>query len=216
MRRPIASRDKTWAQRAAKFLASRGVTPNFVSGASVFFAALAALCLICAGQVSSPGARAALFFGAGLCVQARLLCNLFDGMLAVEFGKGSALGPLWNDFPDRPADVLILVGCGYSGGPAWMPVVGWIAASLALLTAYTRVLGAAVGGGEHFVGPMSKPHRMALVTVAAVLTVPETFLFWPQRVMALALILICLGCLWTTGRRLKLIAAGLKDKTAPQ
>jgi phosphatidate cytidylyltransferase len=32
--------------------------------------------------------------------------NLFDGMLAVEFGQKSALGPIFNDLPDRPADVF--------------------------------------------------------------------------------------------------------------
>ena len=35
------------------------------------------------------------------CVQCRLLCNLFDGMVAVEGGKRSPNGDLYNDMPDR-------------------------------------------------------------------------------------------------------------------
>ena len=67
------------------------------------------------------GLGAALFFGAGptqgvmrgvilllaaLCIQLRLVCNLLDGMVAVEHGKGSPSGPIWNELPDRFADVL--------------------------------------------------------------------------------------------------------------
>ncbi|RYG67276.1 CDP-alcohol phosphatidyltransferase family protein, partial [bacterium] len=183
MRRPIASRDTNWARQIAKALAGRGVTPNLVSASSVVFAALAALCLVMAARVDSKGIEIALFIGAALCIQFRLLCNLFDGMLAVEFGKASALGPIWNDFPDRPADVLILVGCGYSGGPEWMPIVGWSAAALALLTAYTRVLGAAIGGGEYFTGPMAKQQRMAVATISCVLAAIEVGLDRPHYVM---------------------------------
>ncbi len=209
MRRPIASRDKSWAKAAVKSLASRGVSPNAVSGASVVFAALAALCLVMAPRLDSKSLQLALFLGAAACIQLRLLCNLFDGMLAVEHGKGSALGAIWNDFPDRPADVLILVGCGFAGGPDWMPFLGFVAAMLALLTAYTRVLGSAIGGGEHFTGPMAKPQRMALSTIASVGGALEVALSLKHNAMMAALTIIAIGCIWTTVRRLKLIAGVL-------
>lgn len=214
MRRPIASRQSHWAQRIARDLARRGVRPNAVSGASVVFALLAALCLIFAPRVEGRFWEFALFCGAALCIQLRLLCNLFDGMLAVEFNQASALGPLWNDFPDRPADILILVGCGFSGGPNWLPMLGAAAALLALLTAYTRVLGAAVGAREHFAGPMAKPQRMALATIACVFSALEAVLSWPHRAMTLALILIVLGCALTISRRLQLIARDLTEGAA--
>lgn len=214
MRRPIASRQSLWAQRIARALASRGVRPNAVSGASVVFALLAALCLFAAPRVEGRLLPVALFLGAALCIQLRLLCNLFDGMLAVEFGQASSLGPLWNDFPDRPADVFILVGCGLSGGSAWLPMLGAAAALLALLTAYTRVLGAAVGAREHFTGPMAKPQRMALATLACAVAALEAALSWPHHAMALALILIVLGCALTTARRLQLIARDLTEGAA--
>lgn len=203
-----------WAQRIARFLAARGVRPNAVSGASVVFAALAALCLFAAPRVESRFFTFVLFCAAALFIQLRLGCNLFDGMLAVEFGQASTLGPLWNDFPDRPADVLILVGCGLSGGPDWLPYLGAAAASLALLTAYTRVLGAAVGAREHFTGPMAKPQRMAIATLACLMMALETALGWGQSAMLAALIIIILGCVLTTARRLSLIARDLNEGAA--
>jgi phosphatidylglycerophosphate synthase len=48
-------------------------------------------------------------------VQLRLLCNLFDGMVAVEGGKKSKSGEVFNDMPDRIADPILLVCAGYAG-----------------------------------------------------------------------------------------------------
>ena len=210
MRRPIASRNAGWAKQTARFLAARGVRPNMVSGASVVFAALAAVCVASAPQVENQWQKSAFFIGAALFIQLRLLCNLFDGMLAVEFAQGSALGPIWNDFPDRPADVLILAACGFAGGPPWLPTLGWLAAVGALLTAYIRVLGAAIGAKETFAGPMAKPQRMALATIACVLASAESALHWPPRAMTAALFLIIMGCFLTVVRRLKFIANDLQ------
>ena len=212
MRRPIAARDSGWARRSARALAARGISPNAVSGASVVFAALAAACLVGAPLVGSAWAQTALFVGAAAGVQLRLLCNLFDGMLAVEYGKGSALGPIWNDFPDRPADVLILAACGFAGGPLWLPLAGGLAAIGALMTAYARVLGAAIGANETFAGPMAKQQRMATVTIACALAALESIVGWPHWAMAVALIVIVAGCALTVARRLKLVAGDLKAK----
>lgn len=126
MRRPIATRDKTWAKNFARSLAARGVTPNAVSGASVVCALGAFACLVATRIEYSIVPEVMLWLLAALWVQLRLLCNLFDGMLAVEFKKASPLGPIYNDLPDRPADVLILVGAGYAASLwAWSPTMGW-------------------------------------------------------------------------------------------
>lgn len=211
MRRPIAARDAGWAKRTASFLARMGVRPNTVSCASVVFAFLAAFCMAATLYTESRFADAALFCAAALCIQGRLLCNLFDGMLAVEWNQASALGPIFNDFPDRPADVLILVGCGLCSGPPWTLPLGWLAAAMALLTAYTRVLGVAIGAGEYFIGPMAKQHRMAVATIACVVAAVEALAGWPSRVMPAVLILIALGCAFTIARRLKLIVRDLNE-----
>ena len=118
--------------------------------------------------------------GAAVCIQLRLLCNLFDGMVAVEQQQRTKSGEIFNELPDRFADAFILAGAGYaSTEPGWLVELGWIAAVLALITAYVRSLGAAVGAGQHFLGPMAKQHRMALMTgMCVVLSITSA---WPHR-----------------------------------
>ena len=173
-RRPLKTRGRRWAQALARGLANRGVSPNGISIASLGFAALGTVALL-AAPAAGPGAQAALFLLAAGCVQLRLLCNLLDGMVAVEGGLGSASGPLYNELPDRIADPLFLVPAGYATGLALGPELGWLAGVLALITAYIRTLGASLGLSQDFRGPMAKPHRMAALTaglLAAALAVP--------------------------------------------
>lgn len=70
-----------------------------------------------------------------VCITGRLLCNLFDGMVAIEGGKRSENGDLFNDIPDRFSDVLLLVPAGYIAG-GWGIELAWLAAILAIMTAY--------------------------------------------------------------------------------
>jgi phosphatidylglycerophosphate synthase len=128
----------------------------------------------------------------------RLLCNLFDGMVAVEGGKGAADGPFWNEFPDRIADILILVGAGVSIG---LPGLGWAAASFAVLTAYVRELGRATGQPSDFSGPMAKQHRMATITAAALLSMFEPLWNGHNEILLAALSLIAIGAAFTALRR---------------
>lgn len=114
----------------------------------------------------SSGGLQALFLVLGaLFCQFRLLCNLFDGMVAVEAGQKTRDGAAWNEFPDRFADIFIFVGLGYAVS---QPALGWAAACFAVLTAYVRELGAGIIQQHDFGGPMAKQHRMATVTVAAI------------------------------------------------
>ena len=99
-RRPIASRSAEWAKASASFLARTSVTPNQISAASVIFAAAGAALL-----ALKPNAIGLI--GCALAVQARLVCNLLDGMVAIEGGKKSAVGSLYNEFPDRIADFSV-------------------------------------------------------------------------------------------------------------
>src|SRR5918994_6948164 len=111
-RRPIPSRSASWAIRAARRLQRAGVQPNQVSMLGVVLAGLAAGCLIFAGR-SQDGARIVLLVVAAAAMPLRLLCNMLDGMLAVEGGLKSPSGALYNELPDRLDDLLILVGAGY-------------------------------------------------------------------------------------------------------
>ncbi len=132
-RRPIAARSWRWTQSLASFLARSSVRPNQISVVSVVFAAVGAALLL-----FKPDALGLV--GCALAIQGRLVCNLLDGMVAIGGGKKSAVGVIYNEFPDRVADSLLIVALGYSSG--W-PAVGWLGALTAVLIAYIRVFGAA-------------------------------------------------------------------------
>lgn len=196
-RRPLNSRSTGWAQVITHRLADANITPNQISAASVVFAALSGLSF--AGVAWSEGAlRIVLLVAGGLFVQLRLLCNLFDGMIAVEAGQGSATGPFWNEVPDRPADILILVGVGIGAGA---PTLGWVAAVLAVLIAYLRAFGVSLGQNADYAGPMAKQHRMAAVTVAAVAGALLSVWVDAMLILRLALWVVILGEILTVFRR---------------
>src|SRR5918998_3476195 len=210
-RRPIPSRSASWAILAARCLQRAGVQPNQVSVLGVAFAAVAAVCLIFAGR-SQDETRIVLLVVAAAAMPLRLLCNMLDGMLAVEGGLTTPSGELYNELPDRLADLLILVGAGYAIVEVpWGPELGWAAAMTALLTAYVRTLGVAAGASHHFVGPMAKPRRMHVLIAACLLSAIETAVGWPEgRVLTVALMVIIVGGLATIVRRLRAIADDLE------
>ncbi|MDQ0318394.1 phosphatidylglycerophosphate synthase [Pararhizobium capsulatum DSM 1112] len=207
-RRPLASRNTRWAQGIARLLAQRSVTPNQISQGSMVAAALAGLSFWWAGH-SEDIERIVMLLLAALFCQLRLLCNLFDGMVAVEGGKGAADGPFWNEFPDRVADLLILAGVGIGVD---MPELGWAAAALAILTAYVRELGHASGLPADFSGPMAKQHRMATITGAALLSVFEPLWYGRDDVLIIALMIVVLGSAITVIRRSWHIIVQLKAR----
>lgn len=141
------------------------------------------------------------------CVQLRLLCNLLDGMVAIEGGKRSPAGELYNEIPDRISDAATLVGLGYAAGS--VPVLGWIATAVALFLAYIRAAGVVAGAQQAFHGPMAKPHRMAAVTLAALVATAAP-LAW--HVPAVALGAIIAGGAMTAPRRLAAIARDLRAR----
>lgn len=205
-RRPLASRDTGWARGIARRLSASGITPNQISMASMAMAACAGTAFWLAGTAAS-GPRAALLLAAALFCQLRLLCNLFDGMVAIEGGKQEADGPFWNEFPDRVADILILTGVGYGVG---VPALGWAAAAFAVLTAYTRELGRNCGLSADFSGPMAKQHRMATITAAAVVSLLEPLWRGQGEVLLIALGVIAAGAAVTALRRAANIVRALR------
>ncbi len=122
---------------------------------------------------------------------------------------GAPDGPFWNEFPDRIADVLIFGGIGFGLGS---PALGFAAATIAVLTAYTRELGASFGLSPNFSGPMAKQHRMALVTAAGVLTIFEPLLLPQGTIMTIALWIAIIVAIATTGRRASDILKSLRQE----
>ncbi len=207
-RRPLASRDTALARRACLALVARGVSPNAISVFGMF-AGIAAGAALAATTVVPDAARLLCLVGAA-AIQLRLLCNLLDGMVAVESDSASALGELFNEVPDRIADTAVLVGFGYASGFTWL---GLTAALLAMATAYVRALGKALTGTSDFGGPMAKPQRMFFVTMAALYLglAPSGWLptgTWNLPTLVLAT--ISLGSLWTALRRLRNLALRLR------
>ena len=170
-RRPIKQRERGYAKYLTRVLAKAGVTPNFISFTSIVFAALAGLCFYAISQATSAGDRVLLCLGAALFCQLRLLANMLDGMVAVEAGKGGPDGPVWNELPDRFADIAVLVGAGHGVAELGLgdAALGWAAAVAAVMTAYVREVVRAAGAPADFSGPMAKPHRMFVMTMAALI-----------------------------------------------
>jgi phosphatidylglycerophosphate synthase len=212
-RRPLASRDLEIIQRAAAWLVSREVSANAISLASTGFAALASICLVGTAWTDGLQARVLFVLAAGF-VQLRLLANLLDGMVAVGSGKASPVGELYNEVPDRVADTVILIGAGFAAGGA--PVLGYVAALLAVFVAYIRALGTALGAKALFIGPMAKPQRMATITAACIYSAcvpgewPGGFGCGALGAISIALALIAVGAALTAVRRLRRIAAQLR------
>lgn len=209
-RRPLKTRTRGSARAAARRLAHSGVRPNHVSVLGLVFAVVTGAAFVALPHAAAP-LQAVLLVAAAAAIQLRLLCNMLDGLLAVEGGLASRLGDLWNDVPDRIADVLIIAGAGYAVAWSWGEPLGWAAATAAVLTAYVRVLGGALGTHQHFVGPMAKPHRMAVLTGACLLSLGELAACdFRGAVVAAALVVVLAGSLLTAGRRLRLVARELE------
>lgn len=211
MRRDVPQRTTGWARRMATLLQRLRLTPNMISVASVGIAVIGCSCLVLAGIFDDAVARTLLLLTAAFCAPLRLLANMLDGMLAVEGGMSSPVGELYNELPDRLSDILFLAGAGYAA--AQVPggvTVGWVAASLAVLTAYVRSLGAAQGLSNHFNGPMSKPRRMWVLVLGCLAALTEPLLPLPLGTfLVVALVVISLGSLMTVVVRLRRIAADL-------
>ena len=164
-RRPLTSRNSNWAGRLASWAVARQITPNQISQASMGFAA--AGFALYAVSPQGPGILQFLcLILAAASLQARLVCNLIDGMVAIEGGKGAKDGPFWNEAPDRVSDLLFFAGAGLAANQT---ALGLLAASLAIATAYIRELGRAEGFPSDFSGPLAKPQRMAVLTAGTVL-----------------------------------------------
>lgn len=200
MRRPLKFRETKLAAELASRLAASGLQPNTISIWSAIFSLIAGVLIAVSGRFEPGPNPGIVLFGAIVMIALRGLCNVLDGMVAIEHGKRTKSGELYNELPDRFADAFIFAGAGYVyPSIIWL---GWATAVLAVITAYVRTLGAAMGAGQHFIGPMQKTHRMAVMAGACVLAgIVSLFGGQVGWVMLLALVIISLGCLITIAMR---------------
>jgi len=210
-RREVQARNAGWARRMAAAFASAGVKPNTVSLMSVLFAAASGLCLV-RSAASDEGARSLLLVAAVILTLGRLLCNLFDGMMAVEGGLLTKSGEIFNDLPDRVSDAIVMVCAGYAAqGVALAVELGWLAGLLAVMTAYTRMLAGATGAPQRFLGPMAKQHRLAVLLPALIVAAIVRPWGVDSRVIAAALLVIVVGSVVTIARRARATVRDLES-----
>jgi phosphatidylglycerophosphate synthase len=213
-RRPLKTRGRAWAKAVATWLSVRAVAPNSISVFSLVPAAGAGACFLFLPHATRPVQVLLLLVAAGL-IQLRLLANMLDGLVAVEGARKTATGDLFNEVPDRFADVLILAPAGYA--LTWLGTLGitfgWLVALFAVLSAYVRVFGGSLGFMQSFIGPMAKQHRMALLTLACLTSILEVIAAGYQgRILSVGLLIIGLGTALTIIRRLGLIAGLLQER----
>lgn len=212
-RRPLKTRQRGWAKALAQLLVKANVSPNAISILSLVFAGGAGAALYFSGQ-TPPFERMWLLLVAAAGIQLRLLSNMLDGMVAVEGGLQTKSGEVFNDLPDRIADAILFICAGYAlGKHAYALELGYGAAMLAVFTAYVRMLGGASGLQQSFIGPMAKQQRMAILTVACLLSPWETrFHLGSGSILWATLILINIGCLVTIVLRTARIVRGLEAR----
>jgi phosphatidylglycerophosphate synthase len=196
-RRPIASRNSPGVKRLAALMLKTGVAPNQISVASI-----AAACVGGAALMKAPQ-HPTLFLVTVICIQLRLMCNLLDGLVAVEGGQKTRDGPLYNEIPDRIADTVLILALGYALEASWpgWAWIGWAGALAAAVTAYIRILGGSLGLAQDFRGPMAKQHRMGVMTVACLAAFTESWMQPTAYALLAGAIIILAGSLLTCGLR---------------
>jgi phosphatidylglycerophosphate synthase len=210
-RRPIATRNRKWAQAATVWLASRNVSPNAISIAGMCACIVGGIAL----GVTSISDYRILWLVAALGAQLRLTANMLDGMVALASGRVSKTGELYNEVPDRISDAAVFIGGGFAWGGNI--TLGYIAIILAVFTAYIRAAGKIAGAPHEFCGPMAKQHRMLIITLICLYSAitPRswqvmTFNDSQIGLMTVGLVIIIAGCAITVIRRLSRITRVLK------
>ena len=196
-RRPLKSRSYGWVRRFSSALVRAKISPN---GISVFGVVLAIVAFTILWMIARGWIAAWLgLLVAACCVQGRLMCNMLDGLVAVEGGRKSKGGDLFNEIPDRIEDALFLTGAGLACGHL---TLGLLASLLAVFTAYVRAFGASLGQGQDFCGPLAKPQRMFFLTVGLLAAAAGSLCNFTGNILAWMLAFIAAGTALTAARRI--------------
>src|SRR5213596_1239829 len=210
-RRPIATRNRKWAQAATAWLAARNVSLNAISIAGMWACIVAGIAL---GLTSISDYRI-LWLVAALGAQLRLTANMLDGMVALGSHRASKVGELYNEIPDRVSDAAVFIGAGFAWGGN--VTLGYVATILAIFTAYVRAAGKIAGAPNEFCGPMAKQHRMLIITLICLYSAVtprswQIISFNDSQIglMSFGLVIIIAGCAFTVIRRVSRIGRALK------
>lgn len=142
-------------------LGRAGVDPDALTLAAIPVATVAGIALLLSPQVPL------LLVLVPLCAVGRLLLNLLDGALARRLGRTHARGELYNELADRLADVVMLAPVAFL--PGAQPETVLLGVTGAVLASFAGLAPKAAGGTRIYRGILSKPGRMALLSVFSLL-----------------------------------------------
>ena len=137
-------------------LAAAGISANAVTvAAAVVSCVLGALLVVCAQT-----GRAAAFFALPVWMLLRMALNAIDGLLAREHHMESTLGAYLNELCDVVSDAALYLPFAFVAPFGWAGVGAVI--FLSVLSEFAGALGASLGGGRRYDGPMGKSDRAAV------------------------------------------------------
>ena len=137
-------------------LAAAGISANAVTvAAAVVSCMLGALLVVCAQT-----GRTAAFFALPVWMLLRMALNTIDGLLAREHHMESTLGAYLNELCDVVSDAALYLPFAFVAPFGWAGVGAVI--FLSVLSEFAGALGASLGGGRRYDGPMGKSDRAAV------------------------------------------------------
>jgi CDP-diacylglycerol--glycerol-3-phosphate 3-phosphatidyltransferase len=116
------------------------------------------------------------FFWAGIFIILAGTCDVLDGRLARDTGKGSIWGALFDSTIDRYSEIILFLGLAwYYYGPSKATVlIILLAVAGSMMVSYTRARAEGLGL-ECKVGIMQRQHRISLLVAGALLgAIPGT------------------------------------------
>ncbi|HET6469816.1 MAG TPA: CDP-alcohol phosphatidyltransferase family protein [Geminicoccaceae bacterium] len=144
-----------------QWLALEGVTANQVTLAALLLSLAYGLLVAALAPARWP------LVLMPLVLFARMALNAIDGMLAREHGMASRLGALLNELGDVVADAALYLPLALLPGVPGAAVVLFVV--LAAASELAGVLGATIGGGRRYDGPMGKSDRAFAIGLLALL-----------------------------------------------
>jgi CDP-diacylglycerol--glycerol-3-phosphate 3-phosphatidyltransferase len=157
----LKSRFQSLLRPLAAWLYRAGVTANQITiGACLISLALGAAAILLPD-------RNYLFLLISFWCLMRMVANALDGMLAREYGQATRPGAVLNELGDVISDIALYLPFAFvADSQPWL--VGAVIA-LAVISEFTGLLGAAMGGARRYDGPMGKSDRALVFGVVALL-----------------------------------------------
>jgi CDP-diacylglycerol--glycerol-3-phosphate 3-phosphatidyltransferase len=169
---------------ALRWLAACGITPNFLTLATMLLMVLYGVALACWPT------QTALWLGLPLVLLLRMAFNALDGMLAQATGQKTRLGALLNELGDQVSDAALYLPFALAAGPSAVLVV--LTVVLALLAEFAGLAALAAQSARRFDGPMGKSDRAFCFGVLALLLAGGAPALWLDGLLWLMLALLLL------------------------